>query len=69
MKTGFQAMGPWEFARSNEKVLWKSIEAKYADQLARASASQKLEIHKRMVEESLRREKAMRHRPSSATLW
>jgi len=68
MKTGFQALGPWEFSRSTEKVLWKSIEAKYAGQLASATPLQKLRIKARMRCEFLRRRKDG-HNPSPATLW
>jgi len=68
MNTGLQAMGPWEFVRSSEKALWKSIEAKYADQLASATPFQKLKIKSRMHCESLRRTKTG-HQPSPGTLW
>jgi hypothetical protein len=40
MKTSFHVEGPLEFARSKEKVLWKSIQAKYARQLASATMLQ-----------------------------
>jgi hypothetical protein len=68
-KNEFVADGYRRFMRGKKAWTLESLEAKYAAELAHASPGQKLEIHKRMVAESLRREKAMRHKPSSATLW
>jgi hypothetical protein len=68
MKTGFMSDGPVEFARGKEAMLWKSIEAKYADELASAPLLKRLRIKSRMHREFLRRRKEG-HEPSPGTLW
>jgi hypothetical protein len=68
MKTSFQAMGPLEFVHGKESALWKSIEAKYASQLASATPFQKVKIKSRRQCEFLRGRKEG-HAPSPGTLW
>jgi hypothetical protein len=68
-KNKFVADGPWRFLRGKKAWTYESIEGKYAGELAKANLAQKPEIHRRMAEEFLRREKAVNHKPSPATLW
>jgi hypothetical protein len=68
MKTAFVEDGPSRFRRSKDTLLWKSIKAEYADQLASASLFKKLRIEYQMQREFLRRRKDG-HRPSPGTLW
>jgi hypothetical protein len=68
MKNGFQSHGSIEFARGKESGLWKSIETKYAAELAAASPLKKLRIKFRMHRELLRLRKEG-HEPSAKTLW
>ena len=68
-KNEFVADGYLRFMRGKNAWTSESIEAKYADELAKASPAQKLEIRARMAQEFLRREKAVNHKPSPATLW
>jgi len=68
MKTGLVETGPSRFRRGKETALWKSIEAKYADQLASARPLQRLKIKAQMRCEFLRRRNEG-HSPSPGTLW
>jgi len=66
-----------QFVEDGSRRLWlgkkalasESIEKKYAAELAKASLDEKEKIRERMAKESLQREKALNHKPSSATLW
>ena len=42
---------------------------KCAAELAKASPAEKEKIRESMAKESLQREKALKHKPSAATLW
>ncbi len=68
-KNEFVADGFRRFMRGRKAWTVESIEAKYTEELAKAGSARKLEIRERMVEEFLRREKAMNHRPSPGSLW
>jgi hypothetical protein len=68
MKTAFIEDGLSRFRRSKESLLWKSIEAEYADRLASASPLKKLQIKFQMQRAFLRRRKKG-HEPSPGTLW
>jgi hypothetical protein len=68
MKNGCQEQGSIEFDRGKESALWKSVQAKYADELAAASPLKKLRIKFQMQREFLRRRKEG-HEPSAKTLW
>jgi len=69
MKNKFVADGPFRFRRGKKAALSESIEKKYAAELAHADPRQKLQIHERMAEEYLQREKIEGHKPSPGTLW
>lgn len=47
----------------------KSLEEKYADELAKAGPDEKKEIYERMAEETRRCDKMLNHKPSAGTLW
>lgn len=47
----------------------KSIEEKYAGELAKAGPDEKKEIYERMAEETHRHNKMLNHKPSAGTLW
>jgi len=68
MKNGFTKGGPFNFSRAKESGLWKSIQTKFAEELASASPLRKLKIKFRMHREFLRRRKEG-HKPSPGTLW
>jgi hypothetical protein len=68
MKNGFHSHGSIEFACGKESGLWKSIETKYATELASAAPLKKLKIKFQIQREFLRRRKEG-HRPSAGTLW
>jgi hypothetical protein len=68
MKNGFHSLGSIEFVRGKESGLWKTIETKYAEDLASASPLKKLRIKLQMQREFLRRRKEG-HKPSAGTLW
>jgi hypothetical protein len=69
MKNKIVADGYWRLRRGQTAVLAKSIEDKYAAELARAQPDEKPEIHQRMSEESMRRKKMADHNPSAGALW
>ena len=69
MKNKFVADGYRRFLQGRRAMTSESIEGKYAAELAKATPGEKGKIHERMVEEFLRREKALNHKPSAATLW
>jgi hypothetical protein len=69
MKNKIVADGPFRFLRGRNAATSESIEKKYAVQLANAGPDEKKKIRERMVEEFLRREKTLNHKPSAGTLW
>ena len=69
MKNKFVADGYRRFLHGRRVVTTESIEKKYASELANAGPDEKRKIRERMVEEFLRREKMLNHKPSAGTLW
>jgi hypothetical protein len=69
MKNKFVADGPFRFLRGKKAALSESIEKKYAAELAKADPQQKHQIHERMAEENLQRQKIEGRKPSPGTLW
>ena len=69
MKNKFVADGPFRFLRGKKNAQSDSIEKKYAAELANAKPAESAKIRERMAAEILRREKALNHQPSAATLW
>jgi hypothetical protein len=69
MKNKFVADGQFRFLRGRKAATSESIEKKYAAELATAGPDEKRKIRERMVEEFLRREKTLNHKPSAGTLW
>ena len=55
--------------RAKRAAAAESIEKKYAAELANAKPVESAKIRERMAAEILRREKALNHKPSAATLW
>jgi len=68
VKNHLHANGPANHAIGKGSALWKSIEIKYADELASASWLKKQRIKLRMQREFNHRRKES-HEPSAATLW
>jgi hypothetical protein len=69
MKNQFVADGRRRFFKGRAKVTSESVEKKYAAKLANAGPEEKAKICQRMVEEFLKREKILNHKPSAGTLW
>ena len=69
MKNKFVADGAQRLWLGRKALASESIEKKRAAELAKASPAEKEKIRERMAKESLQREKALNHKPSSATLW
>jgi hypothetical protein len=69
MKNHFVADGLSRFLRGKKNAQSDSIEKKYAAELANAKPVEGAKIRERMAAEILRREKALNHKPSAATLW
>ena len=69
MKNELVADGFYRFLRGKKTTSSKSIEEKYTAELANAGPGEKTKIHERMVEELLRHEKMLNHKPSAGTLW
>ncbi len=69
MKNKFVADGSFRFLRGKKNAESDSIEKKYAAESANADPVEKEKIRERLAKESLQREKALNHKPSSATLW
>ena len=69
MKNHFVADGLSRFLRGKKNAQFDSIEKKYAAELANAKLVESAKIRERMAAEILRREKALNHKPSGATLW
>jgi len=68
MKHSFRSGGFLEYARGREASTWKTMQEKYANELASASFFKKLKLKWRMQMEFLRRRKEG-HEPSAKTLW
>jgi hypothetical protein len=68
-KNKIVADGLRRFNRGKKTVTSKSIEQKYAKELASATPAEKTEIHKRMAEDLLRHGKMLNHKPSAGSLW
>ena len=69
MKNKFVADGDRRLWLGRKTLVSESIEKKYAAELASAGPDEKEKIRERMAAEILRREKALNHKPSAATLW
>jgi hypothetical protein len=69
MKNQFVADGYRRFLRGKRNAQSDSIEKKYAAELANAKPVENAKNRERMAAEILRREKALNHKPSGATLW
>jgi len=68
MKNDFVAGGHFRFLRGKNATSSRSIEKKHAAELANAGPDEKRKICERMVQEFLRRERGMSHKPSAGTL-
>jgi hypothetical protein len=55
--------------RGQKTVTSESIERKYAGELAKASAAEKIQISERMVKEYSRFLRTKNRKPSAGTLW
>jgi hypothetical protein len=69
MQNKFVADGFRRFLHGKKTVSMKSIQKKYAKELAAASPAQKTQIRERMAEEYRRLSKNEDHKPSPGTLW
>jgi hypothetical protein len=69
MKNKLVADGPQRFWMGKRTLASESIEKKRAAELANAGPGEKEKIHEHMAEEHRRRDKALNHKPSAATLW
>ena len=69
MKNKFIADGCHRFLQGKKTMASESIEKKHAAELANANPVEKERIREHLEEEFLRREKALKHKPSWATLW
>ena len=69
MKNKFVADGAQRLWLGKKALASESTEMKCAAELAKASPAEKEKIRERMAKESLQREKALKHKPSAATLW
>jgi hypothetical protein len=69
MKNKFVADGYRRFLQGKKALIAESIERKHAAELASAGPDKKAKIQERLAAELVRREKALNHQPSAATLW
>jgi hypothetical protein len=69
VKNQFVENGSRRFWLGKKALAAESVEKKYAVELANAGSDEKEKIRERMAEEHRRREKALKHKPSSGSLW
>ena len=69
MKNKIVSDGHFRLRQGQSAEMAKSIDAKYAAELASARPDEKPEIYVRLLKEAMRHKKMATHKPSAGALW